>query len=122
MTVSSCNNRCAYAQLPLALCDTMDCNPPGSSVHGIFPAPFMSPALAGGFFTTAPPDHLRGPISCWFSGQESVANAGDMGLIPGLGKFLRVENGNSSILAWEIPWAKKPGRLQSVGSQRVGHN
>ena len=28
---------------------------------------------------------------------------------------------HSSILAWEIPWAEEPGRLQSVGSQRVGH-
>ena len=29
---------------------------------------------------------------------------------------------HSSILAWRIPWKEKPGRLQSVGSQRVGHN
>ena len=29
---------------------------------------------------------------------------------------------HSSILAWKIPWAKEPGRLQSVGSQRVRHN
>ena len=28
----------------------------------------------------------------------------------------------SSILAWRIPWTEAPGRLQSVGSQRVGHN
>ena len=28
----------------------------------------------------------------------------------------------SSTLAWKIPWAEEPGRLQSVGSQRVmGH-
>ena len=29
---------------------------------------------------------------------------------------------HSSILAWEIPWAEEPGRLQSIGSQRVGHD
>ena len=29
---------------------------------------------------------------------------------------------HSSILAWEIPWMGKPGRLQSMGSQRVGHD
>ena len=29
---------------------------------------------------------------------------------------------HSSILAWKIPWTEEPGRLQSVGSQRVGHN
>ena len=29
---------------------------------------------------------------------------------------------HSSILAWRIPWTEEPGRLQSVGSQRVGHD
>ena len=29
---------------------------------------------------------------------------------------------HSSILAWKIPWIKEPGRLQSMGSQRVGHD
>ena len=29
---------------------------------------------------------------------------------------------HSSILAWRIPWTEEPGRLQSTGSQRVGHN
>ena len=29
---------------------------------------------------------------------------------------------HSSILAWEITWTEEPGGLQSIGSQRVGHN
>ena len=29
---------------------------------------------------------------------------------------------HSSTLAWKIPWAEEPGGLQSMGSQRVGHN
>ena len=29
---------------------------------------------------------------------------------------------HSSILAWEIPWMEEPGRLQSTGSQRGGHD
>ena len=29
---------------------------------------------------------------------------------------------HSSILAWKIPWVEEPGRLQSMGSQRVGHD
>ena len=29
---------------------------------------------------------------------------------------------HSSILAWRIPWIEEPGGLQSMGSQRVGHN
>ena len=28
----------------------------------------------------------------------------------------------SSILAWRIPWMEKPGRLESMGSQRVRHD
>ena len=29
---------------------------------------------------------------------------------------------NSSTLAWKIPWMEEPGRLHSMGSQRVGHD
>ena len=29
---------------------------------------------------------------------------------------------HSSTLAWKIPWTEKPGRLQSMGSQRVGQD
>ena len=51
------------------------------------------------------------------------ANAGDVNLIPGSGRSL--EKGmatHSSILAWRIPWTEQPGRLQSMGWQRVGHD
>ena len=44
-------------------------------------------------------------------------NAGDMCSIPGLGLSPKEEMATqSNILAWEIPWTKDPGRLQSVGS------
>ena len=29
---------------------------------------------------------------------------------------------HASILAWRLPWTEKPGRLQSIGSQRVRHD
>ena len=29
---------------------------------------------------------------------------------------------HSSTVAWKIPWTEEPGRLQSMGSQRVGHD
>ena len=54
------------------------------------------------------------------------ANAGDLrvvGLIPGPGRS--PEEGTatrSSILAWGIPWTEEPGGLQSMGSQRGGHD
>ena len=72
----------------------------------------------------------------WLSGKESACSAGaagDAGLIPELGRatsqpssllLLPLEEGmttHCSILAWKIPWTEKPGRLQSIGSQRVRH-
>ena len=54
---------------------------------------------------------------------NTPANARDRGSI--LGQESPLEKGmatHSSILAWEIPWTEEPGRLQSMGSQRVGHD
>ena len=56
-------------------------------------------------------------------GKEFACYAGDLGLIPGLGKSPGEGNGyHSSILAWEIPWTEEPGRLQSMELHSVGHN
>ena len=56
-------------------------------------------------------------------GKASVCNAGDPGLIPGLEDPLEKEMAAcSSTLAWKSPWTEEPGRLQSMGLQRVGHN
>ena len=54
-------------------------------------------------------------------GKESACNAGDLGSIPRLGRFPGGDGmtTHSSILARRIPWTEEPGRLQSVGSQRV---
>ena len=50
-------------------------------------------------------------------------NAGDVGSIPGSGRSPGEEMAtHSSILAWKISWTEEPGGLQSMGSQRVGHN
>ena len=51
------------------------------------------------------------------------ADAGDAGVSPGLGRSFEKEmTTHSSILAWTISWAEKPGGLQSMGSQRAGHD
>ena len=39
-----------------------------------------------------------------------------------LGQEDPLEKIHSSTLAWKIPWTEEHGRLQSMGSQRVGHN
>ena len=75
--------------------------------------------------------HLR---TLWLSmgfpnssvGKESAYNTRDFGylhLIPPSGRSPGVENGSySSVLAMEISWTEKPGRLSSMGLPRVSHN
>ena len=51
--------------------------------------------------------------------KNSPVKAGDAGLIPGQEDPLEKEiASHSSILDGEIPWTEKPGRLQSMGSQK----
>ena len=56
-------------------------------------------------------------------GKESACNAGNLGLIPGLGRC--PEEGNGYPIQYsclENPMDRGACRLQSMGSQRVGHN
>ena len=47
----------------------------------------------------------------------------DASLIPGREDPLQKGiAAHSSILAWRIPWTEEPGRLESIGSKRVGHD
>ena len=59
-------------------------------------------------------------------GKASACNVRELGSIPGSGRPPGEGNDNllqdSSTLAWKTPWTEEPGRLQSMGSQRVGHN
>ena len=52
-------------------------------------------------------------------GKKSAYNAGDLGSIPGSGRFPGERNGYPYVLAWRIPWTEEPGGLQSLGLQRV---
>ena len=55
--------------------------------------------------------------------KESACSTGDTGLIPGSGRSLEEEMAtHSRILAWRTPWTEKPGGLQSMELQRVGHD
>ena len=58
------------------------------------------------------------------AGKESTCNVGDMGTIPGLGRYPGGgKDTHSCILAWRIPWIEWPGGLlPSMGSQRVRHD
>ena len=98
------------------LCDPMDCSLSGSSFHGIFPgksAGVDCHFLLQGIFPTLQVSHIagrrftvwgtRGVIGRgWFSigfpggldGKVSVYNAGDLGSVPGQGRFCGGGNGN----------------------------
>ena len=53
----------------------------------------------------------------------SAGDVRDASLIPALGRFPGVGNSNPlQYSCWKIPWTEEPGRLQSIGSQRVGHD
>ena len=55
--------------------------------------------------------------------KQSAHSAGDQGSTPGWGRSPGEGNGyHSSILVWRIPWTEEPGGLQSMRSQRVGHD
>ena len=96
---------------------------------GIEPASLMSPALAGGFFTTSTTwkaqytnKYIVFLYRVIFPGgwdsKESACNAGDPGLV--LSQEDSLEEGMatlSNILAWRIPWTEKSGGLQSIGWQ-----
>ena len=58
------------------------------------------------------------------SGKESTFQCRRHGLNPWVGKipWWRKWEPTPSILAGKIPWAKEPGRLQSMGLQRLGHH
>ena len=64
----------------------------------------------------------------WLGGKALACNAGDSGLIPGLGRSPgkgregRKWQPTPVLLPGGSPWTEEPGGLQSMGSQRVGHN
>ena len=65
-------------------------------------------------------------FSRWLSGKESAFNAGDTEVqVRSLGQEDLLEEEmatHSSIFAWKMPWTEQPGKLQTMGSQRVGHD
>ena len=56
-------------------------------------------------------------VKCLPAMWETVVQS--LGRIDPLEKEMATHSGT---LVWKIPWTEKPGRLQSMGSQRVGHD
>ena len=97
----------------LTLSDPMDCSLPGSSVHGIFQAR----ALEWGTIAFSVHCVYRYIIHCI----KCTSNFFTLCIVA----YTSLEKAmapHSSTLAWKIPWTEEPGRLRSIGSQRVGHD
>ena len=132
------------------LCDPMDCSPSGSFVHRILQAKILEwVAIPFSRESSWPRDQThvscigRWILYCWatreaqihdyvsayvgFPGGSVVKNppAKQETWVQSLGQEGPLEKEvatHSRIFAWEIPWTEEPGRLQSMWSQRVGHD
>ena len=93
------------AQSCPTLSDPMDCGLPGSSVHGIFQARVLE-------WGATAFSKLRQQRKKFIT-----ALAHTCSLFPE-----KAMAPHFSTLAWKIPWMEEPGRLQSMGSRRVGHD
>ena len=68
-------------------------------------------------------DHIVIPSGS--TGKEPAGNTEDPGYFLTLGQEAPLEKGmatHSSILVWRLAWIEESGGLQSMGSQRVGHD
>ena len=73
------------------------------------------------------PSHITSRSRGFPSGEvvkNPPANAGDVGSIPELGRFLEKEIvTHSSVPAWKVPWTEEPGGLQSIhGGHKKRHD
>ena len=128
----------------------MDCRPPGSSVYGIFqagileriafpppgdlPNPGMEPTSPALLVNSLLLSHLGSlRVSPFYLKASTSLVAQTVKHLPAVRETQVRSLGwedplekemttHSSTLAWKIPWTEKPGRLQSMGLQRVRHD
>ena len=64
-----------------------------------------------------------GRAHCWYLITQVIVTRSSQFLKPDIAFYLeKAMAPDSSTLAWKIPWTEEPGRLQSMGSLRVGHD
>ena len=59
-------------------------------------------------------------LPCWLSWFKNLPQCKRLGFDPQIWKKGKATH--SSVFAWRIPWTEEPGRLQSMGSQKVRHD
>ena len=115
---------CLVAQSCPTLCDPLDYSLPGFSVHGIFQARILKwIAISSSRGSSWPRDRIC--VSCIASRLLTHWAIMDTEYIIAITSDLQTEKAvapHSSTLAWKIPWMQEPGRLQSMGSLRVGQD
>ena len=111
------------AQSCPTLCDPIDGSPPGSSVHWILQARVLEwDAIAFSDIHTTKFKIITNKDLPYSTGNYLIFfnNLNGMGFP--IGSAEKAMAPHSSTLAWKIPWTEEPGRLQSMGSRRVGYN
>ena len=88
----------------------MDCSLPGSSIHGIFQARVLEWVAIAFSVLESYSNTIK------YASREKLIRAYIWNLVE------KATAPHSSTLAWKIPWKEEPGRLQSMGSLRVGHD
>ena len=104
-----------------ALCHEVS---PSDLIPGLRGPPITSPSFFPNTLLQKCQNCVRLPR--WFNGKESTfqcrkhkRHIWSLGAEDPLEKEMET---HSSTLAWKIPWTEEPGRLQSLGLQRVGHD
>ena len=99
----------------------MDCSPPGSSVHEILQARILAwVAMPFSRGSSWPRDQTCISWSSWIAGWFFTTEP--LGKPMVYSSLVYIMALYSSTLAWKIPRTEEPGRLQSMGSLRVGHD
>ena len=110
---------CLVTQSCPTLCNPMDYSPQGSAVHGILQARILEwVAMPSSRGSSQPTDWTQ--VSC-IAGRFFTVWATREALISHSRTWRRMAP-LSSTLTWKIPWMEEPGRVQSMGSLRVGHD
>ena len=109
----------------LTLCDPMDCSPPGSSVHGILQARVLEYAdipFSRGSFQLSDRTQVSWNAGRFFTAWVTRDTQTLFNYFYSYSLPQKAMAPHSSTLAWKIPWMAEIGRLQSMGSLRVGHD
>ena len=122
---------CSVAQSCPTLCDPMACSTPGLPVHHQLPelwplSQWCHPTISSSVVSFS--SRLQCfPASGSFQTSQFFASGGQNIAVSALVIILsghpeKSMASHSSTLAWKIPWMEEPGRLQSMGSLRVGYD